>query len=203
MNNLAYGNQDREKIAPKVEELLRKELAAGGPLGFELEDAPAGDVSTRTLLRDAAVALFGGSEIPLFTIHFHPTQPRAFDLDVHLNRQGMGCIGGPLAYATVVNRRVGGEISFGNDGKFAGDAEGAGKLNTKKDLLKKCDAFAVTEGGLDGFKLKIPRTMKIVPHEGGARLVAVTLPRSKSMGFSASLSSKEFLEIAALVEATL
>ena len=109
----------------------------------------------------------------------------------------------PILYATVVSKRVGGEISFGNDGKFAGDAEGAAKLNAKKDVLKKCDAFAVSEGGLEGFKLKIPRTLKIVPHEGGAQLVAVTLPKSKSMGFSASLSSKEFLELAALIEATL
>lgn len=30
MNNLAYSNQDPQKIAPKVEELLRKELGGRG-----------------------------------------------------------------------------------------------------------------------------------------------------------------------------
>lgn len=38
MNNLAFSNQDREKIAPKVEELLRKELGAAGPVAYEVED---------------------------------------------------------------------------------------------------------------------------------------------------------------------
>jgi len=45
--------------------------------------------------------------------------------------------------------------------------------------------------------------LKIRPQEGGAQIVAVTLPRSKSMGFGASLGSKEFLEIVGLLEATL
>jgi hypothetical protein len=203
MNNLAYGNQDIQKIASQVEELLRKEMSATGPLAYGVEDEKAGETSAGSVLRDAGAAIFGGKGVGLCTIHFHLKQPRVVGLDVHMNRQGMGCFGGPLVYATVVSKRVGGEVSLGDDGKFAGDAEGAGKLNAKKDLLKKCGAFAMTEGGLEGLKLKIPRYLKITPHEGGAQIVAVTLPRSKSMGFSASFGSKEFLEIATQIEATL
>lgn len=203
MNNLAYASQDSQKIAPKVEELLRKELSAGAPVAFEVEDEKVGATGAQTMLRDAGVALFGGNEVCLFTIRFHLTEPRAADLDVHLMRRGVGCFGGPLVYATVVSQRVGGEVSFADDGKFTGDTDAPGKLNARKDLLKKCGAFAMTEGGLEGFKLKIPRTMKIAPHEGGTQIVAVTLPRSKSMGFSASFGSKEFLEITAQIETTL
>jgi hypothetical protein len=203
MNNLAYANQDREKVASKVEELLRKELEAAGPVSFEVEEANPGETGARSMLKDVGASLFGGDAVRLFTIHFHLTQPRPMDLDVHLNRQGAGCVGGALVYDIVLNKRVGSEVSLVDDGKFAGDAEGAGKLNAKKDLLKKCGAFAVKEGGLEGFKLKIPRTLRIAPHPNGAQLVAATLPRSKSMGFSASLGSKEFLEIAALIEAAL
>ena len=84
-----------------------------------------------------------------------------------------------------------------------GDAEAAGKLNARKDLLKKCDAFAVKRSGIAGFELKIDRTLKIIPREDGALVVALTMPVSKSMGFSTSLDAKEFLEMVALLESTL
>lgn len=203
MNNLAYMGQEGEKVAPKVEELLRKELAAGGPITYTVEGEGGGNVSARSVLNDVGSSLFGGKVTPALTIHFDIPQPQSTQLDVYMMRQGLGCVAGSLAYAAVVSKRIASEVSFGDDGKFTGDADAAGKLNARKDLLKKCDAFAMKEGGLGGFKLKIPRTLKIIPNEGGARLVAVTLPRTKSMGFSASLGSKEFLEIAAQIEATL
>jgi hypothetical protein len=118
-------------------------------------------------------------------------------------RKGLGCLAGSLAYATVVRKRIAGEVSFSDDAKFNGDAGVAATLNARKDLLKKCDAFAMKEGGLTGGEVKIQRTLKIVSVDGGTQVIAVTLPRSKSMGFSASLGSKEFLEIVALLEATL
>jgi len=118
-------------------------------------------------------------------------------------RKGLGCVAGSLEYSTALNKRLAGEVVLGDDGKFTGNADAAGKLNAKKDLLKKCGAFAMREGGLTGAEIKIQRMLKIRPQEGGAQIVAVTLPRSKSMGFGASLGSKEFLEIVGLLEATL
>jgi hypothetical protein len=203
MNNLAYMGQDGQTVAPKVEELLRKELGAAGPIAFAVETEGSGGVSAGSVLKDVGTSLFGGKVAPLFTIHFEITQPRPIRLDVHMLRKGLGCIAGTLAYAAIVNKGIAGEVTFGDDAKFAGEAGAAGKLNGKKDVLKKCDAFAMKEGGLTGSEVKIQRTLRIVPEDGGAQLVAVTLPRSKSMGFSASLGSKEFLEIVALVESTL
>jgi hypothetical protein len=195
--------QDGQTVAPKVQELLNKELAAAGPITYRIESEGAGGVSAQSVLKDLGSSLFGGKITPLFAIQFEITQPRSTRLDVHMIRKGLGCMAGSLAYATVLSKRISGEVSFSDDGKFTGDGDVAGKLNASKDVLKKCDAFAMKEGGLTGSEVKIQRTLKIVPHQGGAQIVAVTLPRSKSMGFSASLGSKEFLEIATLLEATL
>lgn len=203
MNNLAYANQDREKITPKVEELLRKELSAGGPISYEVQDEGAGETGAGSMLKDAGTFLFGGNTTRLLTIRFHITQPRSAELDVHMNRQGAGCYAGSLVFSSVLNKRMAGEVSFGEDGKFAGDAGAAGKLNASKDLLKKCNAFAMTQGGITGFEVKIPRYFRIAPNDYGAQIVCATLPRSKSMGFSASFGSKEFWEIVTLIEATL
>lgn len=202
MNNLAYNGQDEQTVAPKVEELLAKELGTGAPIAHTVE-SEGGGVSAATVLKDVGTYLFRGKVTPLFTIHFDLTQPRPIKLDVHMIRRGLGCVAGSLAYATVLNKRIAGEAVLGDDGKFAGDGDTAGKLNAKKDLLKKCDAFAVKKGGLTGLEMEIQRTMKIAPQEGGAQCIAVTLPRSKSMGFSASMGSKEFVEIVGLLEATL
>ncbi len=203
MNNLAYANQDREKIAPRVEELLRKELSAGGPISYEVQDGGAGETGAGSMLKDAGAFLFGGNTTRLLTIRFHITQPRSAELDVHMNRQGAGCYAGSLVFSSVMNKRIAGEVSFGDDGKFAGEGGAAGKLNANKDLLKKCNAFATTQGGITGFEVKIPRYFKVAPNDYGAQIVGATLPRSKSMGFSASFGSKEFLEIVTLIEATL
>jgi hypothetical protein len=203
MNNLAYSGQDPQKFAPKVEELLRKELGAAGPVAYEVEAAGAGETGAASLLKDAGTFLFGGSTTRLVTLHFHLTQPRTADLDVHMNRQGLGCYAGSMVFSTVVGKSIGGEVSFGDDGKFAGDAGAAGKLNSSRDLLKKCNAFAMKEGGLTGFEVKNPRFFKIAPGENGAQIVGATMARSKSMGFSASFGSKEFFELAGLIEGAL
>ena len=204
MNNLAYANQDPQKIGPQVEELLRKEVGAGGPIAYEVEDAGTAEVSASSLLKDVGTHLFSGDTTRLLTLHFHILQPRSADLDVHMNRQGVGCYAGSMVFSTVIGKKVGGEVSLTDKAEFTGDAAAAGKLNASKDLRKKCEAFAVAKGGITGFEVKLPgRILKVAPHERGAAIVAVTLPKSKSMGFSATFNSKEFFEIAAQIESLL
>jgi len=203
MNNGAYMGQDGQTVAPKVQELLTKDLGAGPSVSFTIESVGVEGITAKSILKDMSTTFFGGKAKLLFTIHFDINQSRAMQLDAHMIQQGAGCALGSLAYATTVGKRVAGPVSLGDDGKFMGDAEAAGKLNARKDLLKKCDAFAVKKGGLAGFELKIDRILKIIPRENGAQVVAVTMPVSKSMGFSASLGAKEFLEMVALLESTL
>jgi|SRR5579872_3934974 len=203
MNNLAYGSQDKEKVAPKVEELLRKELAATAPMAYTVEEEGNAGVTAKSLLKDMSTTLFGGAETPLFTVHFQIAQPRPIELGVHMKRKGVGCVGGPLVFSATVGKPCGSGVALGDDGKFTGDAAVAGKLNASKDILKKSNAFAMTNGGMPGSEMKIPRTLKIVAGERGTEIVAVTLPRSKSMGFSASLGSGDFFELVSGIEALL
>lgn len=202
MNNGAYG-RDGQTIAPKVLELLTKDLGGAVSASFTIENAEVEAITAKSIFKDMSTTYFGGKAKLLLTIHFAISQPRAMELDAHLIQQGAGSTLGRLAYATTVGKRVAGPVSLGDDGKFTGDAQAAGKLNTRKDLLKKCDAFAVKEGGITGFELKIDRILKIIPGENGAQVVAVTMPVSKSFGFSASLGAKEFLEVVALLESAL
>jgi hypothetical protein len=51
--------------------------------------------------------------------------------------------------------------------------------------------------------MKVPRFLRITPHQDSAEIVVVTLPRSKSMGFSASFGSKEFFDLAGDIEAAM
>lgn len=203
MNNGVYGGHDAQTIAPKVQELLTKDLGAGGSISFKIESVEVGEITTKATLKDMSTTYFGGKARLLFTICFDINQTRAVQLDARMIQQGGGCALGSLAYATTVGKRVADRVWLGDEGKFMGDAEAAGKLNARKDLLKKCDAFAVKRGGIAGFELKIDRTLKIIPREDEALVVALTMPVSKSMGFSASLGVKEFLEMVALLESTL
>jgi hypothetical protein len=58
-------------------------------------------------------------------------------------------------------------------------------------------------GGLGVCRNAVQTDSKIASHERGAQLVGVTLPRSKSMGFSASFGSQDFFEVSTQIEATL
>jgi hypothetical protein len=95
-----------------------------------------------------------------------------------------------------------GHKSFGTP-KFLGDATAAAKLNGARDLAKRVDKFARTEAEMGSIKVKSPRIFAIAPHEGGSLLVINTLPRMTSMGMGAEVDAREFVEIAAAIEASL
>lgn len=211
MNVLAYSTQDGEKVAAKVEELLRKETGAAAPLTWDVETTGASKVSVGTLLAEGVGLIFGRSEVRLFTIGFNLATPRAARIEINMNRQGVGCHAGTILYSTNLSKPVAGEISledpktFGSS-KFAGEgpaAANAEKLNSSKELLKLANAFARTKANVGGVDITAPRFFKLAPREGGSILVAATLARSYSMGFKISMESKEFFQIADLIEAAL
>ena len=208
MNNLAYGSQQPDKVAPQVEEKLRKELAASAAIPYEVETADAGATSAGTVLGDMARGLFGGASDRLFTLIFDIAAPRAAQLRVSVVRQGVGCHVGTLLYSTKLAKAVKGEATleapktFGTS-KFTGEAETSSKLNAKGDLLKRLGKLARTESEVGGLTVTSERLVKVVPEEAGALLVVSTLPRTTSMGFDATLDAKEFFDLAGMVEASL
>lgn len=208
MNNLAYGSQQQEKVVPQVEEKLRKEVNAIAPVAYQVQASGAAGTTVGTVLGDMARGLFGGRADALFTVTFDINTPRPAQLQVSVDRQGVGCHVGTLLYSAKLSKPVKGEVSleapkmFGSS-KFTGDAETAAKLNAKGDLLKRLGKLARTESEIGGLTLKLDRAVKVVPQEQGSLIVLSTLPRPTSMGMDATLDAKEFLELVGMLEAAL
>jgi hypothetical protein len=208
MNNLAYGNQKSENVAPKVEEILRKDLGVNEALPFTIDEQGApNDGALGAILKDSRAFLFGGKETVLFTINFNIQQPKPVKIHFSVNRQGIGCHVGSIVFNTFINKAVKGPVTmegpktFGTS-KFIGDPETSGKLNNNKELLKLADKFARTKSDIAG-GIKMERYFKVEPFNDGALLMIITLARSTSMGMSATTDAKDFFSIASLVEASL
>src|SRR5260370_178384 len=208
MNNLAYSTQKVEKVGPKIEELIRKEVGASSALPYEVEDGGAGKTTAGTVLAESVKTLFGGKETLLYTLYFNLTHPRPANLEVHVNKQGVGCHVGSLLYSTMLAKPVSGEASleapktFGSS-KFTGDSVASQKLNASGDLVKRANKFARTESQSGGITIKVDRFFKVVPQGSGSLLVIRTLPRPTSMGMSATVDAKDFFDIAAMLDASL
>jgi len=208
MNNLAYSTQDVEKVGPKVEELIRKEVGASSTLPYEVENGGAGKTTAGTILAESVKTLFGGKETLLYTLYFNLSHPRLANLEVHVNKQGIGCHVGSLLYSTMLAKPVSGEAAldaprtFGSS-KFSGDPLASQKLNANGDLVKRANKFARTESQSGGLNIKVDRFFKVAPQGSVSLLVIRTLPRPTSMGMSATVDAKDFFDIAAMVEASL
>jgi len=204
MNTLAYSSQKPEKVAPKVEELVRKELAATQPVPYVVQDLAAVKNSVGSILGEGLDLLLGGkAETQLFTLVFDIAQPRPTKLQVHMNKQGIGCHGGSIVFTTKLGKPVAAEVVMDNSGKFAGDTAVAGKLNANKALLKQIEKLARTKTSLGGVEITAPRLVKLVPSDGGTTLVLSTLARPRAMGFAVSLDVQEFFAVATQVEAAM
>jgi hypothetical protein len=208
MNNLAYTSQDAEKIGAKVEEKVREEVGAGAPLAYQVEEGGAGRLSVGSFLKDVGSALVGGKDETLFRLHFDLPSRRPTQLEVNVNRQGVGSHVGLLLYSAKLSKPVNGEVAledpkFFGKSKFAGDAAASGKLNANGDIIKRANNLARVESQSGGLTLKIKRCCRVVPHEGGSLLVVGTLPRPTKMGMSAAIDAKDFFELADMVEAAL
>jgi hypothetical protein len=208
VNNLIYGNQDPGKIGPAVEEKVRKDLGATVPIDYRVEDAGLGATNLASVLVDIGSVLGGGKTNLLFILVLPLPCAREATLRARVERQGIGAYVGSLLYSTTLSKPVASEISieghksFGTP-KFLGDATAAAKLNGARDLAKRVDKFARTEAEMGSIKVKSPRIFAIAPHEGGSLLVINTLPRMTSMGMGAEVDAREFVEIAAAIEASL
>ena len=208
MNNLAYTSQDAAYIGEKVEEKVREEIGASGPVTYQVQTGEAGTATIGSFLSDIGNALIGGKDETLFRLNFELAQRRPAHLQVSVNRQGVGSHAGLLVYSTNLAKPVTAEVSledpkFFGKSKFAGDATTAAKLNANSDLIKRCNDLARVESQSGGLTLKIKRCCKVIPHEGGSMLIIGTLPRPVKMGFGAAIDAQDFFDIADMVEAAL
>ena len=208
MGGFTFISQKTEKVAPKIEQLIRKEIGAGAPLAYTIEDGTAQTASVGSAFRDAATALVGGAAKELFQLDFQLPQPRPASLQVSVCRQGVGSYVGLLLYSSRLAQPVASEVVLEEAGgwgksKFVGDAAACAKLNAHKDLLKRVNRLARTEWEMSAITVKIKRICRIEPQDGGSLFVVGTLPRPVWFGFSASADAKEFFDVAAMIEAAL
>ncbi len=208
MNNLAYSTQDIDKIGPKVEEILRQDLGLNTPLEYSvsLADAPVENL-VASFAKGLSVAVFGGKEKVLCNLVFNITNPRPVHIVMMINKMGIGCHVGSIAFITPINKTVGGVVSmegpkvFGSS-KFTGDAAAIAKLNNNKELLKLAEKFARVKSDVGG-GLKMERYVQLEPADTGSVLTIATLPRAYSMGMKASTDANDFITIASLMEQAL
>lgn len=204
MNNLAYSTQQPEKVAGYVEEKLRKETGATAPIPFTIEQMEAEKTSAKTMLKDMGGMLFGGNVNILFKIIFDISTPRAAQMQAFATRQGVGCIVHSLVYSTVIAKTIAGEVTMDPvKNIFNGDAATVAKLTSKGDLVKRIIKLARTKSDIGGITFSQPRYVALIPLESGCLFALGTIPRQTGMGFDASLDSKEFFDIAVLVEGSL
>jgi hypothetical protein len=205
MNVLAYSSQNPDKVAPKVEDLLRRETGAEMPIRYEVAPGATERPAVGTVLKEGLALIFGKEETLLFSLGFDIAQPRPAHLEVHMNRQGVGCHAGALLYSIRLAKPVAGEVwledprAFGNS-KFIGEPQTAERLNGNRELLKAVNRFSRTKSDIGGLSVSIPRFFKIAPADGSAALVAATLGQPHFLGFKMSMGAKEFFEIVKMIE---
>ena len=202
MNNLAYSSRDPQTVGSKVEEIIRKETGALAPVPYTVTDGSPSQYTIGMALRQALV---GGQLDQAFQLNFNLAQPRPACLQVSMDKQGIGCFAGTLLYSARLSKPVGGEVTleppktFGKS-KFIGDADTSARLNANSALVKLANSFARTESKIGGGTVKRERFFRILPEGAGSVLMVASLPRLTSMGFSATVDSRDFFEIASLVE---
>ncbi|MHB8281039.1 MAG: hypothetical protein ACYDIA_25895 [Candidatus Humimicrobiaceae bacterium] len=210
MGNLAFSSQSSEKIATAIEEMIKRELGSKEPIPYTIEDQTSAKTNLKTVLGDMGSALFGGTSEFLFNVVFTLEQPRPVKMMINIARQGIGARGEAIVFTSRLNKQVKSEVyleapkRFGTP-LFAGDGEAVLKLNKNGVLLKRANLFSRVQAEIGGFTINIERYFKITPNEDdkSSDFVVVNLPKMVSMGFSALIDIKEFLDIASLIEASL
>jgi hypothetical protein len=208
VNSLAYGNQSAEKVGPQVEEIVRKDIGASGPVVYRMEQGDTGATNLATVLGDIGSVFGSGGTVSLFTLEFDLPGPLPARLRAGFERQGLGCYCGSLLFLVPLAKSVPAEVSiedhkgFGTP-KFIGQPDLAARLNAVKDLAKRVDKVLRSEWDMGSIKVKAPRIFKLAPENGAAVLVMRTLPRLTSMGFGASTDAGEILNLAGVIDAAL
>ena len=184
-----FNSQKAEKIAPKVEQKLRKELGAAASIRYRSK-AGAGDV--------------------LFYTYCELPAGRPAQLIVTVLKHGLfGAMVGELFFSAHLSKAVNGRVWLAREGSrfprttvgFAGDAAACEKLNADRGLLLRADRFARDKEVFSTVSVEINSSFEIVPQLGGSILAVRTL--MSSGWFSGGFEAQEFLNLAAAVETTL
>lgn len=171
---LYYLSQKPEKIAPGIETLVRKELAAPTPFQYEVLPGESSGATAGSVLSD-----IGKSFVPLksqttslFYVRFNPIWPRPFELQVTVSQRGLGALVGPFAYAVPLNKSVQGTVTLGKGrAGFSGDVETSALLNGNMELITQAHRLSVTNVLIGRTRLSISQHLQIVSGKSGSVLI--------------------------------
>lgn len=197
-------SQKLEKVAPMIEEHVRKEIGASEPLPYEIE-WPGEEGEGSAYWRSVT----GGNVVYLCHFHFDLPGTPSTHLRISIKKDPFsGCSAGPLSYGTRLSKKIGdiaalrGPKPFGLSMFFkdlfeSNDEALCEKLNANVELVALANKFSRTKMGVGSNGMQIERLFALYPAEAGSRLIAVTLP------YGDELQIKEFFSLAAMIETTL
>ncbi|SRR5581483_11237255 len=211
MSFLVFNTQKPEKIAPAIEEVLRKEIGAPMPLTYQLVNAGvvAAGVTAGSALTDIGASLLDTKGTALFSLQFALPQPRPFQLQVTVNRSGIGAYVGQLSYAVRLIKPVSSEIAleppqrflfWDTPSKFLGNAEPVDRLNKDGKAIKRANELRLGRGVAGTINFTIDMCLKIVPQPTGSLLLLNTVPVKTKIGLGMILNVKKIFDFATMLD---
>ncbi len=205
MASLSYLGQNPEKIAPRIEELVRKELGAPTPIPYQILPGTSGGATAGSLLSEWAHAQMRMTQQAdaLFYVHFSLAWPRPFELQISVIRQGLGALVGKCSFAVPMAKPVRGPLSLGqlklmSARGFSGDPATSARLNANRDLLAKAYGLTVSTSTIGRTKLTISHYLQIQPARSGSLLVVNRL--AKALLFSVDMGVKDVMAFVPMLE---
>ena len=194
---MQFNTKNPEKIGALIEQQVREELGATGPLLYEIEGPGAageGSVYWRSITG-------GDALIILCYLHFDLPGPRPAQLRIAMNKSLVGCYVGRLQYRTLIEKAVDSKVYldaprfwFWQNSKFLGDESACEKLNAHDEFVARANKFARGKLNLGSSTLRIDRKFGLLPGESGTEFVAAVLADDYKMGI------REFFELASMFE---
>jgi hypothetical protein len=206
MVSLSYLSQLPERIAPKVEQLVRTELKAPAPIPYQVLPGESTGATPGSLFSEWAHAQIGMryKTDALFHVQFALSWPRPYELRISILRKGMGALMGTCAFAIPMSKPVRGAVNLVQTGilgtpSFAGEPATAARLNNNRDLLLRTRRVTLPTSRIGRVKLSIPRYLQVQPTRTGSLLVIHKLAQTGIL-FGGHIDIKDVLDFAPMLE---
>ena len=206
-NNLTYRTHDPAVFAPKIEELVRKDVGSALRLDYRVHNLNVPKASLGAILGDGAT-LQGGGDLPLLArvdIRL-PWHAPAF-LMVWMRRYGVRAQVAGITFQFDLVRSVGGtaqlQLRPGTTPRFIG-VGAADHLNRVAGLAERAAKLARRDALIDQMALRLEPVLQVSDDGQTPRLVFATLPRGTGfLGSSATTDAGEVIRLARDIEAAL
>lgn len=206
MISLSFLGQNPEKIAPKVEQLVRTELKAPTPIPYQVLPGESTGATPGSLFSEWAHAQVGMryKTNALFHVQFALSWPRPYELRISVLRQGLGALVGTCAFAIPMSKPVRGAVNLVQAGMlgapgFAGEPATAARLNNNRDLLFKTRRITLSTARIGRVRLSIQRYLQVQPSRTGSLLIVHKLAQPGIL-FGGHVGIKEVLDFAPMLE---